>query len=69
VWQNISALDSYIHVPFPSSANGGANERTELIAEIKSLMKDVDDGGWQEAYAAIGKLQELRTKAGLTEPL
>jgi hypothetical protein len=62
VWQNISALEEYIHVPFPSLSNGELHERVELIVEIKNIMKEVDNGGWQEAYAAIGKLELLRAK-------
>jgi hypothetical protein len=65
VWQNISALDEYIRVPFPSSSNGEVNERTELIAEIRTIMKDVDNGGWQEAYAAIARLNEIQVKHAL----
>lgn len=65
VWQNISALDEYIRVPFPSSSNDNATERSELIAEIRSIMKEVDDGGWWEASAAIGKLTEMQVKHGL----
>jgi ABC-type multidrug transport system fused ATPase/permease subunit len=67
VWQNISALEEYIRVPYPSTVNGEANTSAELIAEIKNLMKEVDDGGWQEAYTAIGKVESLRVKYSLPE--
>ena len=68
VWQNISALDEYIHVPFPLSTQAEMNEQqTAVLSEIRNLMKEVDDGGWQEAYAAIGKLKEMQTKFGLPE--
>lgn len=67
VWQNITALEEYIRVPFPSSVSGEVNERTELIAEIKNLMKQVDDGGWQEAYAAIGNMVSLHARYGQLE--
>jgi len=68
VWQNISALDEYIQVPFPLSTQAEMNEQqTAVLSEIRSLMKEIDDGGWQEAYSAIGKLKEMQTKFGLPE--
>jgi hypothetical protein len=64
VWQNISALEEYLRVPFPFPV-----EITEydaaIVNEIRSLMKDIDDGGWREAYAAIGKLKEIQVKHAL----
>jgi len=66
VQQSISSLDAYISVPFPSSGmgNGGVGQSPILI-EILQLMKDIDDGGWQEAYAAIGALKKMEKMYGL----
>jgi hypothetical protein len=36
-----------------------------VLFEIIEIMKDVDEGGWQEAYAAIDRMEALRTKYGL----
>ncbi len=61
VWQNISALQEYIRISFPRSSDQPGPERLEL----QTLMKEVDDGGWQEAYAAIAKLNEMQVKYSL----
>lgn len=64
VWQNISALEEYLRVPFPVSVEI-TEQDAAIVNEIRSLMKEVDDGGWQEAYAAIGKLKEIQVKHAL----
>jgi len=63
VWQNISALEQYLRVPFPTATDSA--DASPVIGEIKDLMKEVDNGGWQEAYAAIGRLSEIQAKYGL----
>lgn len=62
VWQNISALQEYIRISFPLSPSG---EPEPARLEIQKIMREVDDGGWQEAYAAIAKLKDLQQKYGL----
>ena len=64
VWQNISALNEYLHIPFPIAPQPEPEKKSPL-SEIRRLMKEVDDGGWQEAYAAIGQLTEIHTKYSL----
>lgn len=59
VWQNISALEQYLRVPFPASPD------EPIIAELKDVMHEVDQGGWQEAYAAIRRLIEIQRKHNL----
>ncbi len=63
VWQNITALEEYLRVPFPSSPHPATNH--PAIEEIQLLMKEVDDGGWQDAYAAIAGLRAIGEKHGL----
>jgi hypothetical protein len=62
VWQSISSLDAYIRIVLPFVHNG---EQHPMIHEVAEIMKDVDDGGWQEAYAAIRKMEDLQSKYGL----
>jgi len=64
VQQSVSFLDAYINVPFPTSSNGGWGQ-SAAINEINQLIKDIDEGGWQEAYAAIGILKRMEAKYGL----
>jgi len=62
VWQNISALQEYIRISFPLTSSG---EPEPARQEIHQIMKDVDDGGWQEAFQAITKLKEIQRKYAL----
>lgn len=64
VWQNIAALEEYVRIPFPTPKDDVTEEQS-IISEIRGLMKEVDDGGWQEAFAAIGQLNEIQVKNGL----
>ena len=61
---SISSLDAYIRITLPFAQNG---EQHPVIHEIVEIMKDVDAGGWQEAYAAITKIEELGTRFGLPQ--
>lgn len=59
VWQNISALEEYLRVPFPFSTD---EKTATIVADIRDIMQEVDNGGWQEAFEAIGKLRILQHK-------
>ncbi len=66
VQQTVAWLETYVKVPFPTSiVKNGSDEVSPVLHEIQGLMKDVDDGGWQEAYAAISQLKTLGIKHGL----
>lgn len=64
VQQGISSLAEYINVPFPTDDGTGTIPRAH-VDELVQLMKDVDEGGWQEAHAAIRTLKEMATTRGL----
>jgi len=64
VQQSISALASYLHVPF-SERPGATLEPHPAIRYIEELMQDIDEGGWQDAYGAIGKLERMQDSHGL----
>lgn len=63
VQQNVSTLSSYLNVPF--GARGVNDSRPQVLDEIEQLMREVDSGGWQEAYHAIGQLKKMETRFGL----
>ena len=65
VQQNVATLSSYLNVPFGSRITNESHERSLVVDEIEALMKEVESGGWQEAYSAIGKLKNLEAKYGL----
>jgi len=62
VSQSISSLEAYVRIVLPFAHNG---EQHPMIHEVVEIMKNVDDGGWQEAYAAIRKMEELQPKYSL----
>jgi len=62
VSQSISSLESYMRISLPFVHDG---EQHPMLFEIVEIMKDVDEGGWQEAYAAIDRMEALRAKHGL----
>ena len=98
VQQSVTALSSYLHVPFhdrpsrPASQDeppvapsaprgsstesgrrpdsvgtGGASDRHPAILYIEELMRDIDNGGWQDAYEAIEKLEKMPDTYGLPQ--
>jgi hypothetical protein len=64
VQQSVTALASYLHVPF-GERQEDRPERNPTIRYIEDLMRDIDGGGWQDAYSAIEKLEQLRDSHGL----
>jgi len=64
VQQSVASLASYLHVPF-SDRPGGASDLHPAIQYIKELIRDIDEGGWQEAYTAISKLEQMPEVYGL----
>lgn len=64
VQQSVTALSSYLQVPF-SERQGEAPELHPAIRYLEELMRDVDEGGWQDAYAAIEKLERMQESYGL----
>ena len=66
VQQSVVSLDVYTKVPFrpsPIGDEGGSDSRA--IGEIVQLLKEIEEGGWQEAYAAIRKLRDIGAAYGL----
>jgi hypothetical protein len=54
-------LEAYIAVPFPPPDPAVLPpELFSLLSECAQLMEDVDAGGWQEAYAALRRLEFVR---------
>jgi len=64
VHQSVAALGSYLHVPF-SERPGSTADLPPAILYIEELMRDIDEGGWQDAYAAIGKLELMQDSHSL----
>jgi len=66
---NLSALMSYVRVPFPPpDAGGGSGDSADAVREILPLMKEVDEGGWQEAFRAMESLRAIGVRYGLPPP-
>jgi|WetSurMetagenome_2_1015567.scaffolds.fasta_scaffold653654_1 hypothetical protein len=69
VSEAVSFLAAYTGVRFPSTpSDPAADAEVGLVQDVRRLMNDVEEGGWQEAYAAIGALKTLGTRYGLPPP-
>ena len=60
----VGGLTAYLQVPFDERP-GALPDVHPAIRSIREIMRDIDDGGWQEAYGAIRKLEGLRDEYGL----
>lgn len=66
VQQSVVSLDAYVTVPFrpsPGDDEGGSTHRA--VDEIVLLLKEIEEGGWQDAYAAVRKLRDIGSAHGL----
>jgi len=62
----IVTLSAYTSLRFPDADTKGFSGTSErAIEEIKSLLVDIDLGGWQEAFAAISQLATMSQRYGL----
>ena len=66
VQQSIASLESYVTVPFPpSSQEEGGPGPHAAIRELAQLMREIDEGGWQEAYEGIRRVEAVGAAHGL----
>jgi hypothetical protein len=61
VHQSVAGLSQYLAIPF----TGDEGEPDAALEEIRTVMKDVTDGGWQEAFAAMHILEQMHERCGL----
>lgn len=64
VHQSVTFLESYTRISVPAT-EGEEREASAIRLEFQQLLRDIDNGGWQDAYAAIGRLKEMETRYGL----
>ena len=63
VHQSVAALDQYVRVPFPGGEAGTCPEDIAPgIGQCVRLMEEIDRGGWQEAFAALRALGEMKER-------
>jgi hypothetical protein len=63
----VGALDAYVRIPCSydgSRENGAAG----VVEELRSIMKEVEEGGWREAQVAIRGLLLVGERFGLPHP-
>jgi hypothetical protein len=66
VYQSVAALDAYVRISFPFPDPGAAPGHIAAVCEESAqLMRDIDQGGWQEAYAALRALKTMPERHGL----
>jgi hypothetical protein len=62
VQQAVTALTTYVHTPFPKG-----EDEEPAVAEIRALMKEVDEAGSWEAILAIGRLEDIAERYQLNQ--
>jgi hypothetical protein len=66
VQQSVAALSSYVQIPYPMPP--GAQETVSgIFTKCAELMKEVDAGGWQDAYNALTRIRQLEAEYLSTE--
>ncbi len=61
VHQSVVGLSQYLAIPF----SAGEENPDAALDEIRTIMKDVNEGGWQEAFAAMHMLEHMHERHGL----
>jgi hypothetical protein len=66
VYQGVAALETYVRVPVLSlQGKSSESEAAGIVREILEIIREIDAGGWQEAYLAVRKLRDLGALHGL----
>lgn len=66
VQHSVESLSAYVQIPYPDSTQPGhAAGRGPAIQEIRELIKEIDEGGWQEAFLALRRLRGMEQRHGL----
>lgn len=66
VQHSVESLTAYLQIPFPDTTQPGfAAGRGPAIQEIKDLIREIDEGGWQEAFLALRRLRGMEQQHGL----
>jgi hypothetical protein len=69
VQQGVTELSNYVQVPFPSPPD--TEEHRDLcsaVGELSLVMKEVEEGGWQDALQALAAVRAIGERYGLPEP-
>jgi hypothetical protein len=66
VFQSVASLDAYVRIPVLAlQGKSSEAEAPVVVKEILEVVREIESGGWQEAYLAVRKLRELGTLHGL----
>jgi hypothetical protein len=61
---SIIALESYVTTPYPMPDPGEIGEPLgQILPACREIMTEVAEGGWKEAFEAIGRLSALEMKS------
>lgn len=65
----VTFLSSYVTVTFPATHGGdGGEQNAPVVLECQSLMAEIERGGWQDAFHALGRLKEFQVRYSLPDP-
>ena len=63
VQQSVATLSAYLRISFRLPQDEKAlPEESPVVTEIRQIINQIEEGGWQEAYTAINTLEETMTR-------
>ena len=65
---SVMSLQSYVSVRFPPLPEGTAEAERAALEALEPIMAEVRDGGWQDAFHAIGAVRGIGERWGLPQP-
>ena len=66
VQHSVESLSAYVEIQYPDHREPGQSAgRGPAIDEIRGLIKEIDKGGWQEAFLALRRLRSMEQRHGL----
>jgi hypothetical protein len=69
VQQGVTELSNYVRIPFPHPPDTEEDrDICTAVAELSVVMRDVEEGGWQDALQALAALRAIGERYGLPEP-
>lgn len=65
---SVMSLQSYVSVRFPPLPEGVPEAERAALEALEPVMAEVRDGGWQDAFHAIGEVRGIGERWGLPQP-
>lgn len=65
---SVMSLQSYVSIQFPPLPEDVPEAERAALGELEPVVAEVRDGGWQDAFHAIGEVRAIGERWGLPPP-